>query len=74
MPEKFTLNDGFRKGGTINTDERSGSTEAVVMDRMGDQLLTDPTFTADQDRGIAFGDLCDGVEYRLHGTRIANDV
>ncbi len=54
MAEELTLNDAFRKGGTIYANERFGGTVAVIMDGLGNQLLAHAAFPPDKYGRIAF--------------------
>lgn len=70
MTKELIIQQVFIEGGAIHRNKRLVSPRAVVVDRLGDQLLARSGFPLNQNRGIRGGDVFEFGENLVHaGTR-----
>ena len=74
VAEELTFDDRLGQRGTTYLDEGLCGAQAVVVDRVGDELLARAAFAAYQHRCIAGCDLRDHVVNRLYSVRGADDI
>jgi len=74
VPEQLTLDHAFGQRGAVDLDEGTVRTGAVVVDRLGDELLAGAGLTRDQDARVAARDRGDLVVDLLHLVGVADDV
>ncbi len=74
VAEQLRLDQVLGDGRTVDLDERGLGTLAVVVDRVGDELLAGPVFAFDEDVRVAAGDVLDELEQILHPLALADDV
>jgi hypothetical protein len=74
MAEQLALDQVGRQGRTVDLDKGIFGTVTVVMNRIGDQLLSRAAFAADENRGVAFRHLEDHLENLPHLVAVADDV
>src|SRR5207237_2045369 len=74
VPEELALDQLPREGGAVPLDERLGAPGAVVVERIGHELLARAARPPDEDRQVGVGHLADHVEHALHGRALADHV
>jgi hypothetical protein len=63
---------GYRRG--VDRDERTRGARAVLVQRIGDQLLARARFAGDQHGDDALAEAADGAEHVLHRRRLAENL
>ena len=74
VAEKFTFQKLAGNGRAVHGDEGLVPAVAVVMDRLGDQLLPRSAFSQNQDRTVRIRDLLHDLEDLLDPFAVADDV
>src|SRR5512139_3115016 len=74
MAEEFTLQKGFRDGGTVDRHKRFISSFTGKMDCLCDDLLTRSTLTRNVDGGVGSGDPGNQIQDPVHLFAPCNNV
>src|SRR6266542_3555159 len=74
VPEQLGLDQVFRNRGAIDLDEGALGALAVVVDRVGDQLLASAVLPLNKDVGVAARDAFHQLEHFVHLLALADDV
>src|SRR5262249_9014103 len=74
VAKQLALEELFRNGGAVDRHRRSIPAIAVVMNRLGRQLLTSSTFAGDQEIRRTVGHTPDQIKYLLHRFALADDL
>ena len=73
MSEKFALKQGLRQGGAIDGDKGMISPLAVMVQRLGYELLARAGLPLNQNRGVALCHHADHTENRPHRFALTDD-
>src|SRR5882724_10336854 len=74
VTEELALDQLARERRAVHLDERLRAPRAVVVERVGDQLLPRAAGAADEDRQIRVRHLADHVEHALHRRALADQA
>ena len=74
VAEELALQELIGEGPAVEGNEGSVTPRALGMDSTGHQFFTGAGFPGDQDGGIAFGHVDNGLEQLEHGRRLAHQV
>src|SRR5438874_2671370 len=74
VTEELALDQLARERRAVHLDERLRAPRAVVVERVGDQLLPRAARAADEDRQIRVRHLADHVEHALHRRALADQA
>jgi hypothetical protein len=74
VAEELRLDQVLGNGGAVDLDERPLGALAVVMQRVGDELLARAILTLNEDVRIAPGDALHELEHLVHLLALADDV
>ena len=74
VAEQLRLDQVLRDRRAVDLDERALGALAVVVDRVGDQLLAGAVLALDQDVGVAAGHALHQLEHLVHLLALADDV
>ena len=67
VPEQLAFEQRFGDGGAVDRDERLGLAQALVVQRLGDQVLAGAVFAFEQDGGgLAGGHAAHEVHHFAH--------
>jgi hypothetical protein len=74
VAEQLAFEQGLGQGRAVDLDERLVRPQAVVVDRVGDEVLAGAALAADQHGRVAVGDLLDQPVDLLHRVARADHV
>ncbi len=74
VAEQLRLDQVLGDGGAVDLDERALGALAVVVDRVGDELLAGAVLPLDEDVGVAPRHALDQLEHLVHLLALADDV
>ena len=74
VAEEFAFEQIFRDGGAVDFDEGAGGAVRVLMDGVGDEILADAAFAAEENGGIRGSDALDERENGLHFFAAGDDI
>ena len=74
MAEQLTLDERFRNGCAVQSDEGALPPAAIIVKRLGYQFLSRAALASDQDGRAAIGDLFDLDVDILHRRALADQV
>ncbi len=75
VTEELAFQQGFRDGGAVDGDEGFGLAQALVVQGLGDQILTGPVLAFEQNGGgFAGGHAAYEIEHFAHGRRFGDNL